>query len=265
MALDLSHLDGVRRFAQALAARLAETPLHVLILNAGMVYDPSFRGPYLSAEGLDPLMASNYFGHWLLVQLLRSFLERSRTRIVVVSSITHGLVGRDLLTPKFPLAKDGKTVPSLKGMQWYAASKLQCLMFAYKLQRDLAATGVTTVACTPGAVRTSIGTDDRSTGNGPLKRLPLMEPSEGARPLVAAALVEEVPVGKLVTPYWLWDGLGDVLPARVHGWTMFGFEALGQRLTWGPMRAHATSLESRDVSLQDALWAWTAQQIGVST
>merc|ERR1712232_185394 len=116
-----------------------------------------------------------------------------------------------------------------------------------------------------GAIKTNIGSADRDHGKGPLKDLPLMQPEEGAKPLVASALLEEVPRGKIIVPYWVPSELSMVLPARVAGHiSCWVFEIMLQKLSWGKMRAQAPSPEAQDPALADALWQWTAASLNMT-
>ena len=97
MALDLTDPASVRAFATAFRAALGDMRLDVLILNAGMVYGPDFRGPYATAfpgGRVDTMIAANHLGHFLLLQELLGLVEASGTRVVFVSSISHHLATR---------------------------------------------------------------------------------------------------------------------------------------------------------------------------
>ena len=79
----------------------------------------------------------------------------------------------------------------------------------------------------------------------------------GAQVLEAAVLLAKGAAdGKMVTPYWLWESAGAVLPARVRGFLHHLVqEKLLQHFTWHVVpRAHETSPESYDRRLQDQFW-----------
>ncbi|CAE8586873.1 unnamed protein product [Polarella glacialis] len=262
LALDLADLSAVRSFASDLLVSLGSRSLDVLILNAGMVYGPGFRGPYRTQAGLDTLMATNHLGHFLLVQLLRPLLERSATRVVIVSSTTHWLASGPSAVPAngWPvIAADGDTAPPVAAFVHYGSTKLQNILFAYRLNRELAVSGGSVVLCTPGMVATSIGVEDRDSSKSLMDMVPLAKTAaDGAAVLetavgVASSLVQD----RMLTPYWLWEGVGAVLPVRARGiFHDVVQEKLMQRLTWG-IRAHQTSDETYNLSLQDALWNWS--------
>lgn len=73
--------------------RRSNKPLHILMLNAGVVALPTFT---CSADGHELTWASNHLGHWLLAGLLKDTLVASAHRdkvqarvVVVVSSGAH--------------------------------------------------------------------------------------------------------------------------------------------------------------------------------
>ncbi len=74
--LDLSDLDSVRLFAKNLLSSLDE-PLDALVCNAA-VYMPRLSKPKRSPQGYELAMATNHFGHFLLIQLLLENLSKSR-------------------------------------------------------------------------------------------------------------------------------------------------------------------------------------------
>lgn len=83
--LDVASLASVRKFAEQV--RQEKIPVQTLILNAGVM----MGSRAMSEDGFEMTMASNHFGHFLLVQLLLPELlaaeKRSeKPRIVVVGS-----------------------------------------------------------------------------------------------------------------------------------------------------------------------------------
>ncbi len=74
--LDLSDLESVRSGVSNLLASLDE-PLDALVCNAA-VYMPRLSKPLRSAQGYELSMATNHFGHFLLIQLLLENLSNSR-------------------------------------------------------------------------------------------------------------------------------------------------------------------------------------------
>ncbi len=69
--MDLGDLDSVRRAVDALPERL-----DAVVCNAA-VYKPKLKQPERSPQGYEISMATNHFGHFLLVQLLLGRLKSS--------------------------------------------------------------------------------------------------------------------------------------------------------------------------------------------
>mgnify|MGYP003328379536 CR=1 FL=1 len=83
--MDLGDLDSVRR-------AVAELPdsLDALVCNAA-VYKPKLKQPERSPQGYEISMATNHFGHFLLVQLLLERIKASShpsKRVVILGTVT---------------------------------------------------------------------------------------------------------------------------------------------------------------------------------
>ena len=100
--LDLGDLDSVRSTSKNLLDSLDE-PLDALVCNAA-VYLPRLKYPQRSAQGYEISMATNHFGHFLLIHLLLDSLRNSRRplwsgqswgferpRIVILGTVTANL------------------------------------------------------------------------------------------------------------------------------------------------------------------------------
>jgi len=94
LPLDLSDLRCVRAFGQAIATGSA--PLDALVCNAA-VYMPTLKAPLFSPQGYELTMATNHFGHFLLMQLLLDKLAEDgrgqgssgvQKRLVVLGTVT---------------------------------------------------------------------------------------------------------------------------------------------------------------------------------
>jgi NAD(P)-dependent dehydrogenase (short-subunit alcohol dehydrogenase family) len=145
MALDLSSLGSVRRFADTFLQRFETLPL--LINNAGVMALPYAR----TADGFEMQFGTNHLGHFALTGLLMpAILASPGARIVVVSSGVHvpGAIDFDNL--------DG--TKSYRAWRAYSQSKLANLLFAYHLQRRFSAAGVDAIAvgCHPGWAATNL-------------------------------------------------------------------------------------------------------------
>ena len=97
--IDLGDLDSVRNGAKSLLEDLEE-PLDALVCNAA-VYLPRLKKPLRSPQGYEISMATNHFGHFLLIQLLLENLSKSSrpvwkgrswgvesSRVVILGTVT---------------------------------------------------------------------------------------------------------------------------------------------------------------------------------
>jgi NAD(P)-dependent dehydrogenase (short-subunit alcohol dehydrogenase family) len=182
--LDVADLDSVRDFAQSYTGNV-----DILINNAGVMDIPAAR----TAQGLDLQTATNYFGPFLLTNLL---LPRLTDRVVTVGSQLHrfgklNLNDLDWRTQKY------------NGLAVYESSKLAVVLFSLELQRRLTEAGntVRSVVAHPGVARTNLVSHSPL---GVINRLPFLvqDAERGALPLLYAA-TQNVPGNAYVGP----DGL----------------------------------------------------------
>ena len=156
--LDTSSLASVRSAAaqcRELIERGDIESIQAISCNAGArLLEYSY-----SVDGYEMTFASNFLGHFLLVELLYPFLAE-RGRIVLTASGTHDpdtmdgkLVGSAASPDAATLANVGKygNKPLSTG-QLYATSKLCMMLHAYELHRRLARSGssVSSIAFDPG-------------------------------------------------------------------------------------------------------------------
>ncbi|XP_037976531.2 retinol dehydrogenase 12 [Plutella xylostella] len=140
--LDLSKFESIRRFAKDFNE--TEERLDILVNNAGCAGVK--KKP--TEDGIDTVMQVNYFGPFLLTNLLLDKLKASSpSRIVIVSSYAHVMARLN--------------VEDLKGLKtkgyWtrYANSKLCNVLWAKALAKHLT-NGVTANVLHPGVVKTDI-------------------------------------------------------------------------------------------------------------
>jgi NAD(P)-dependent dehydrogenase (short-subunit alcohol dehydrogenase family) len=143
--LDLADLSSVRAFA----ARFANTPLDLLINNAGVMAIPTRQ---LTVDGFERQFGTNYLGPFALTALLLpSIKSRPGSRVVIVSSSAASFGKIDF--------KNLQSERSYRPMfQAYAQSKLADSVFAVELQRRLTAVG-SPIICTaahPGYAVTNL-------------------------------------------------------------------------------------------------------------
>ncbi len=84
--LDLADLSSVHNFAAAF--HTTGRPLDALVLNAA-VYLPRLEAPMRSPQGYEIAVATNYFGHFLLANLLIPTLQKAASpRLVTLGTVT---------------------------------------------------------------------------------------------------------------------------------------------------------------------------------
>jgi NAD(P)-dependent dehydrogenase (short-subunit alcohol dehydrogenase family) len=185
--LDVSDLASIRAFVDA-----TDTAVDVLVNNAGVMDIPAQR----TADGLDLQTATNYFGPFVLTNLLA---DRITDRVVSVTSQLHRMARLDLAD------LDWRT-RTYNPMQAYRDSKLALVLFSLELQRRLTAAGspVRSVLAHPGIATTTLAAHSAANRVNRLRFL-LNDPERGALPTRYAA-TQDVPGNAYVGP----DGLGSI-------------------------------------------------------
>jgi NAD(P)-dependent dehydrogenase (short-subunit alcohol dehydrogenase family) len=180
LPLDLASFASIRAFCGEFGQRYDR--LDILVNNAG-----TFRMDVDETEdGFETTMGVNYFGTFLLTNLLLPFLERSAEgRIVNVSSDAYRMGKLDV---------DDIDTRRTAGMKAYGASKLALMMFTLELARRLEGRTATVNAVHPGQVKTGIWNFDK--WYAPVVRLfagiGAVSAAEGAEPVVHLALSDDV-------------------------------------------------------------------------
>ena len=145
--LDLGSLASVRTAGAELAA--AYPRIDLLINNAGVMYPPK----QTTADGFELQFGTNHLGHFALTGLLlNNLLSVDGSRVVVVSSIAHNIRAKiDFADLQWDTRRYDRVAS-------YGQSKLANLMFAYDLQRRLAAAKAKTIAVAahPGVAATEL-------------------------------------------------------------------------------------------------------------
>lgn len=230
--LDLGSLASVREAADELRATCARIDL--LINNAGVL---SFERA-LTADGFELQLGVNHLGHFALTGLvLDRLLATPGSRVVTVSSMGHrqGTIAFD----------DLQGERAFKGFLAYGQSKLANLMFAYELQRRLAAARAETIALAahPGGSVTEITRSAPAWFRGVVKVYSAMgllqSTSRAALPSLRAAVDPSAQGGEYYGPKSLLGISGS--PDRV-----------------------ASSARSHDVDAQRRLWDESERLTGVT-
>lgn len=144
-AVRLLHLDLADLRSVIVFADMIESPVDVLICNAGVSKTPDAH----LANGLDVRFATNHLGHFLLAHRLKAQMAQRGARIVVVSSAAH------------------KGMPvRLDDLQWtkrehfdgaaYAESKSANILFAQEATRRWAPQDIFANALLPGSALTGL-------------------------------------------------------------------------------------------------------------
>lgn len=235
LALDLASLADIRRAADAV--RAAHPRLDLLVNNAGVMALPYRR----TADGFEMQIGTNHLGHFALTGLLLdSLLATPGARVVTVSSGFHrlGKIRFDDLQSERSYSK------------WpaYGQSKVANLLFAYELQRKLAAKGVDTisVAAHPGYAATNLQTvGPRMEGSALVawiselgNKLFAQSAAAGALPSLYAATMPDVRGGDYFGP----NGLGEM---------------------WGTPKKCESNAHSRDAAVAAQLWSMSEALTGV--
>lgn len=139
-------LASGRDIERAAAEFLAwDTPLHVLVNNAGLVN----RKRQLTIDGHEETFAVNFLAAFQLSLLLLERLRQSKpARIINVASDMHRIVKLDLKDPGLS-----------RGYSWwkaYSRSKLAMVYFTRELAHRLQGDGVSVFAVDPGPVASNI-------------------------------------------------------------------------------------------------------------
>jgi len=164
LPLDVSSFASVRRFVELFHE--AKLVPHTLVLNAGVML--SSRS--ISTDGLEMTMASNHFGHFLLVQLLLPSLRTAekqgeKPRIVVVGSnmcYMHDCFDfGEVVVAKSDAERSKYLERPYALFRAYGQSKLANLYFTTELARRLQAAGsnIPANAIHPGEVMTEVMRD----------------------------------------------------------------------------------------------------------
>ncbi|MCX2934198.1 SDR family NAD(P)-dependent oxidoreductase [Mycobacterium sp. CVI_P3] len=231
--LDLGSLASVREAAAELGSTYPRIDL--LINNAGVMYPPK----QTTADGFELQFGTNHLGHFALTGLLLdNLLPVDGSRVVVVASIAHNIRAKidfdDLQWERRRYERVGS----------YGQSKLANLMFAYELQRRLAAADAKTmaVAAHPGI------SDTELIRHVPGSSLPGVK-------LLSSLVFNSPELGALPT-------LRAATDAAVVGGQYYGPD--GFRELRGHPKLVNSSNQSHDRNIQQRLWSVSEELTGVS-
>jgi NAD(P)-dependent dehydrogenase (short-subunit alcohol dehydrogenase family) len=207
-ALDLASLASVAEFAATV-----QTPVDLLVNNAGVMAPPSWRA---SEDGFELQFGTNHLGHFALTgQLLSQLLAATAPRVVTVSSLAHRGGDAGVLF--------GNPAAGYVASHAYSNSKLANMLFGLELQRRSAANGagLSSTVAHPGVSATNLFlSKDGMRANPVLRvlgtvfgRVIFQSARAGANPTLYAAYVAAP--GSYSGPGWLGESRGPAGPAVI--------------------------------------------------
>ena len=144
MELDLASFASVRKFVGDFKKEFDR--LDILINNAA-VLEP----PYGTTEdGFEQTIGINYFGHFLLTNLLMDYITKSSPSRII--NLTSNIMDTD----RIDLDNLSVSKEKYDGRKAYAQSKLAIVLFTRELGRRLQGSGITTYSVHPGIIITDI-------------------------------------------------------------------------------------------------------------
>jgi len=194
MVADMASLASVKAFATQFLQD--HTRLDLLINNAGIMMSPYKR----TQDGFEEQLATNYIGHFALTGLLLPLLiGTAGSRVVMLSSLAYKWTEINF--------DDLHGLKNFSKRTAYGQSKRACLIFAYELNRRLAAGGYGTIslAAHPGVSKTNLFQYGPAFLR-PLGSLFMQPPSKGALPTLFAALCDGLAGAEFIGP----DGFGQM-------------------------------------------------------
>jgi NAD(P)-dependent dehydrogenase (short-subunit alcohol dehydrogenase family) len=235
VALDLASLADIRRCAAEVASKYPR--IDVLMNNAGVMALPQRA----TADGFEMQIGTNHLGHFALTGLLLApLLAAPAARVVTLSSGAHRM-GR----MRFD---DLNSSTGYRPWGAYGQSKLANLLFAYELQRRLAAAGAKaiSVAAHPGYAATNLqAAGPRMEGSSFKERI--ME-------IGNALFSQSAAMGALPQLY-------AATAPDVQGGAYYGPDSIGE--LWGHPRVVQSNQASQDRAAAQRLWELSEQLTGV--
>lgn len=158
MQLDLSSTTSVREFVKEFTRK--KKKLSVLINNAAIALNPKDLTPRSTKDGFELTMATNYFGPFLLTNLLIDYLVQTGSilgdsRIINVSCSVHDHENNCSTRHLDYLDADNlqlENAGTYNGLQAYKNSKLCNILFTYHLAEKMRGKHVFVNAVDPGYV-----------------------------------------------------------------------------------------------------------------
>ena len=202
MALDLASLASIRAFADALTQRYDR--LDILMNNAGIMAIPRS----LTKDGFETQFGVNHLGHFAFTGLLLPLVRATANSRIVTTSSSAAWMGNIQFDDLQSQRKYGRWAA-------YGQSKLANMLFAFELQRRLAASGATTLSASaqPGYAASNLQSTSATISNSGLDRLfywismgTAQSAAMGALPQLRAATAPDVKGGEFYGPRFFMRG-----------------------------------------------------------
>lgn len=155
MSLDLGDSKSIFEFAREY--RKLGLPIHMLILNAGIMMVPTFT---TTKDGLESQLGVNWVGHFYLQQLLQDIVEKSApSRVVILSSKAHEIFVQKAPPPGLTIRDNAESRAAYSPYGNYGISKLCNILHAQELHERMKEAGkeVEVISVHPGSVDTDLG------------------------------------------------------------------------------------------------------------
>lgn len=179
-------MDSMKSVADCATKILGEHPRIDLLVNNAGTAEMKFG---LSEDGIERTFAINHVSHFILTQKLLPALKAAGAdggaRIVHTASEAHYMADKNFVDD---INWDRRKYFVFKA---YCDSKLANVLFSSKLARELDGTGVVSNCFHPGRVATNIWPGQKWYEKlifGLLKKIYLISPEKGAKPMIHLAL-----------------------------------------------------------------------------
>lgn len=280
VAVDISDFAGVRRFASEVGALFPE--VNLLVLNAAINYgwlpavaEAMNASDFVAPSGHDRAMATNYLGHFLLLQLLARHLAET-ARIVIVGSPAAWAGDSErwvhMSLPHLRVTWEREDLRRYAFLE-YCDTKLAGTCFARALRKRAAQAKKRWDIShfVPGCIDTALGYSDATKGESGISRKAVFwgwhAPAEAeAVHLLQAAYTHVRPLPDVTNSFafpdaLFLDSLGRNRLPRHWQHTLAPVFVYLERLTFG---LHASVGPACNDSLQDWLWDVSANATGVA-
>lgn len=143
---DLTSVQSIESCSRKILSKVDK--IDILVNNAGIM-----APPFQLVNHVEKQFMTNYLGHYYLTMNLMPLLQKSKGRIINVSSIAHLVVPFGFDTSEIENVDE----KNYDRTRFYGISKLCNIYFTRELQKRFGSTGLSAVALHPGCVDTDLG------------------------------------------------------------------------------------------------------------